>query len=185
VIVAAAALLAVVVAQAAAPAAAPLPAPALPAAPSTDLDVTLDPDARRIWGHARLRVVNDGVTPLTRLGFWLYPNALGRRSPALTDVSFHWLYPGGFSPAAIDVSNVAVDGQPARDVELKEIEGGLKPGGKTALTLSLPAPLPPGGVVTVDVDFDTRLPARYGAFGCDGARCRLMGGFYPVPARHA
>jgi hypothetical protein len=176
VIPAAAALLAVVVAQAAAPAPAP-------AAPATELDVTLDPDARRIRGHARLRVVNDRATPLTGLGFWLYPNALAKRSPALTDVSFHWLYPGGFSPAAIDVSNVAVDGQPARDVQMSEIEGGLKPGGKTMLTLSLPAPLPPGGAVTVDLDFDTRIPARYGAFGCDGARCRLMGGFYPVPAR--
>ena len=103
--------------------------------------------------------------------------------PALTDVSFHWLYPGGFSPAAIDVSNVAVDGRRRATSQMSEIEGGLKPGGKTSLTLSLPAPLPPGGAVTVDLDFDTRIPARYGAFGCDGARCRLMGGFYPVPAR--
>ena len=27
------------------------------------------------------------------------------------------------------------------------------------------------------------MPRRYGAFGCDGVRCRLMGGFYPMPAR--
>ena len=67
---AAAALLAVVVAQAAAP----TPTPA------TELDVTLDPDARCIWGYARLRVVNDRPEPISSLAFWLYPNALGKRS---------------------------------------------------------------------------------------------------------
>ena len=70
--------------------------------PATDLDVTLDPDGRRISGHARLRIVNDGAAPLSTVSFILYPNALAQRSPALNDVRFHWLYPGGFSPAAID-----------------------------------------------------------------------------------
>jgi hypothetical protein len=142
-----------------------------PAAPATELDVTLDPDARRIWGHARLRVVNEGSDPTDTFSFWLYPNALGQRSPALTDVSFHWLYPGGFSPASIDVRNVKVDGQPARAEVSPE----------TVLRVTLPAPVPPGGAATVDLDFDTRIPRRFGAFGCDGPRCRLMGGFYPAP----
>ncbi len=81
--------------------------------PATDLDVTLDPDGRRISGHARLRIVNDGAAPLSTVSFILYPNALAQRSPALNDVRFHWLYPGGFSPAAIALTNLRIDGAPA------------------------------------------------------------------------
>jgi hypothetical protein len=104
---------------------------------------------------------------------------LAERSRALNDVSFHWLYPGGFSPGAIEISNLRVDGAPTtvtvRDVDFV--------GPRALATASLAAPLPRGSAVTVDVEFVTQIPRRYGAFGCDGARCRLMGGFYPTPAR--
>jgi hypothetical protein len=151
-----------------------------PAAPgaSTDIEATLDPGGARIAGHARLRVVNDGAAPLAAIELWLYPNALATRSPALGDVSFHWLYPGGFSPARIELRDSRLAGAPVaaaiRDTPL---------GARTLASLPLAAPLAPGAAVTVDVDFETRLPRRWGAFGCDGVRCRLMGGFYPVPAR--
>jgi hypothetical protein len=143
---------------------------------STEIEATLDPGGARIAGHARLRVVNDGPAPLAAVELWLYPNALADRSPALGDVSFHWLYPGGFSPAGIEIGGAKVAGVPVaaaiRDTPL---------GARTLASLPLAAPLAPGEAATVDVDFETRLPRRYGAFGCDGVRCRLMGGFYPVP----
>jgi hypothetical protein len=112
---------------------------------------------------------------------WLYPNTLTERSPALNDVRFHWLYPGGFSPADIEIANLRIDGAPApvtvHDIPLV---------GRRALAAApLARPLAPGQAVVVDVDFVTQVPRRYGAFGCDGARCRLMGGFYPTPARDA
>jgi len=141
--------------------------------------VTFDPDARRISGHARLRIVNDGPDPVSDVKLWLYPNALAERSPTLNDVRFHWLYPGGFSPAGIELSNLRVDGVPTpvaiHDVPLV--------GRRAIARVALAAPLAPGQAVTVDVDFVTQVPRRYGAFGCDGVRCRLMGGFYPMPAR--
>ena len=164
-------------------AAGPVPAAAVVAqavadGPATDLDVTLDPRARRIRGHARLRIVNEAAAPLTTVHLWLYPNALAQRSYALNDVRFHWLYPGGFSPGGIEISNLTVDGLPA-PVELVEPYG---IGPRSLAVVKLATPLPPGRGVTVDVDFDTRIPRRNGAFGCDGARCRLMGGFYPTPS---
>ena len=141
--------------------------------------MTFDPDARRISGHARLRIVNDGPDPVSDVKLWLYPNALAERSPTLNDVRFHWLYPGGFSPAGIELSNLRVDGVPTpvaiHDVPLV--------GRRAIARVALAAPLAPGQAVTVDVDFVTQVPRRYGAFGCDGVRCRLMGGFYPMPAR--
>jgi hypothetical protein len=141
--------------------------------------VTLDPDARRIAGHARLRIVNEGPNRVSHVNLWLYPNTLAWRAWFLNDVNFHWLYPGGLSPAAIDISNVRVDGAPAA-VEIFDVE---RVGRRAIAQVALAAPLPNGRAVTVDVDFVTQIPRRYGAFGCDGARCRLMGGFYPMPAR--
>jgi hypothetical protein len=135
----------------------------------------------RVAGHARLRVVNDGPRALPGVSLWLYPNALATRAPALTDVSFHWLYPGGFSPAGIAIRNARVDGAPV-DAAITDVAG---VGARVLAQLPLAAPLAPGAAVTVDLDFDTRLPRRLGSLGCDGVRCRLMGGFYPTPARDA
>jgi len=147
--------------------------------PATELDATLDPDGRRIHGHARLRIVNDGPGPITAVNLWLYPNVLAVRAPALNDVRFHWIYPGGFSPGAMEIANARVDGAPAQ-LALHDVPD---IGRRVLAEVALAAPVAPGGAVVVDVDFDTRIPIRYGAFGCDGRRCRLMGGFYPMPAR--
>jgi hypothetical protein len=160
------------------PAASPPPAILGPTAPGVELDVTLDPGASRVGGHARLRVVNDTSAPLAELPLWLYPNHLATRSTALGDVNYHWLYPGWFSPAAMQIRNLRVDGR-AAPVRMEDTPAGA---GTIAL-VTLPTALAPGRTVTVDVDFDTRLPRRFGGFGCDGLRCRLMGGFYPMPAR--
>jgi hypothetical protein len=154
-----------------------MPAP-MPSDPQVDLDVTLDPGASRIGGHARLRVVNQGDSALRDLPLWLYPNHLATRSTALGDVNYHWLYPGWFSPAGMEIANVRVDGAPAA-FALEDTPAGRR----TIARVRLSAPLPPGRAVTLEIDFLTQLPRRFGGFGCDGLRCRLMGGFYPMPAR--
>jgi hypothetical protein len=145
--------------------------------PDLTLDVTLNPGASRVAGHARLRVVNRTTHALADVPLWLYPNHLATRPPALTDVSYHWLYPGWFSPAAMTVSGARADGAAAA-VTLEDTPAGAR----TIARVALPAPLAPGATVTIDVDFDTKLPRRFGSFGCLGPRCRMMGGFYPMPA---
>ena len=75
------------------------------------------------------------------------------------------------------VSNARVDGAPAA-MALADTPAGAR----TIVRVTLTSPLPPGAATTIDVDFDTKLPRRFGGFGCDGRRCRLMGGFYPMPA---
>jgi hypothetical protein len=60
------------------------------------------------------------------------------------------------------------------------------PAGKQTLArVILPAGLAPGGTVVLDADFSTRIPKRFGSFGCVKHRCRLMGGFYPMTAHLA
>ena len=142
------------------------------------LDLTLDPGAARAVGHVRLRVVNQTGGPLRDVPLWLYANHLSTRSKALGDVNYHWLYPGvAFSPAEMTVANARADGAAAA-IALEDTPAGAH----TIARVALPVPLAPGAAVTIDVDFDTQLPRRFGGFGCDGLRCRLMGGFYPMPA---
>ena len=146
--------------------------------PAVALDLTLDLGASRATGHVRLRVVNQTGGPLRDVPLWLYPNHLATRGKALGDVNYHWLYPGvTFSPAGMTVANARADGVPAAIV-LEDTPAGAR----TIARVALPVPLAPGATVAIDVDFDTKVPRRFGGFGCDGPRCRLMGGFYPMPA---
>src|SRR6185369_14170468 len=93
-------------------------------------------------------------------------------------VNYHWLYPGvAFSPGGMGVANARAGGLPAA-VRLEDTPAGAH----TIARVALPVPLAPGAAVALDVDFDTTIPRRFGGFGCDGLRCRLMGGFYPMPA---
>ncbi|HEY2901969.1 MAG TPA: hypothetical protein VGL59_15410 [Polyangia bacterium] len=140
------------------------------------IDASLDPTARTVSGHVRLTITNRAAVALTDVSLWLYPNHLGARPSELGDVSFHWVYPRLFSPARMDVSGVRVDGKLA-GVRIEDTSAGAR----TLARVSLPAPLPPGGVVAIDADFATVIPQRFGAFGCVGGHCRLMGGFYPTP----
>ena len=149
-----------------------------PVRPHVDLDATLDPAARLITGTVRLTIPNLSDRPLDDVSLWLYPNRLGDRPEALGDVNFHWLYPNGFSPAAMHIRAARVG------VGMTAVSAttGLSPSGRdTIARIPLPVPVPPGAIVELDVDFTTEIPVRLGGFGCVRSRCRLMGGFYPYP----
>ncbi|MEA2701040.1 MAG: hypothetical protein QOI66_5311, partial [Myxococcales bacterium] len=141
------------------------------------VDARLDPAARLITGNVRLTVTNRSAVSLTEVRLWLYPNHLATRSEALGDVNFHWLYPRLFSPGHLELGPVRVDGTPATAVQIEDSAAGAR----TQARVPLPAPLPPGGVVTVEAAFATTIPQRFGSFGCVAGHCRLMGGFYPTP----
>jgi hypothetical protein len=162
---------------AAAFAASPARAEPAPTAPAVTLDVTLDPAHERLDGHARLLVANQTGAPIDAVPLWLYPNHLATQSPALNDINYHWLYPGLYSPAAMTVAAASAGGAPAA-VTLADTPAGAR----TIARVALPAPLPPGASTVIDVDFAVRVPHRFGGFGCDGRRCRFLGGFYPMPA---
>jgi hypothetical protein len=146
------------------------------AEPTLELDVTLEPGTR-VFGRARFQIRNTSTETLRSVPLWLYPNHLATRPAALGDVSFHWLYPGLFSPALMEVGDARVDGAPVA-FAIEDTDAGAR----TLARVQLPRPLPPGGITALELAFETTLPRRLGAFGCDGRRCRLMGGFYPTPA---
>jgi hypothetical protein len=144
--------------------------------PALSITVTFEPGVRA-FGRAHYRVSNTTAETLRSVPLWLYPNHLAERPAALGDVNFHWLYPGLFSPASMEVGDARVDGK-AVPFTIEDTDAGAR----TLARVTLPRPLPPGGTAALELAFETTLPHRFGAFGCDGVRCRLMGGFYPMPA---
>lgn len=140
------------------------------------MDVTLDPDRGPMFGRAQLRIHNVSTVPLPSVPLWLYPNHLSERPAGLNDVAFHWMYPTLFSPARMAIDDVSVDGR-AVAFALEDTDAGKA----TLARVTLPEPVPPGGTVTLEAAFEVEVPQRFGAFGCIGQRCRLMGGFYPTP----
>ncbi|MBI5480685.1 MAG: hypothetical protein HY906_17640 [Deltaproteobacteria bacterium] len=176
----------------AAPAAAPAPASApasfpasAPTSPPVRRDLTaayviearIDPSARTLSGTARIRVANTGPTPRAWIDLWLYPNALATRPRALDEVNFYWEYPRFFDPAGMELGAARVGGLGVTPL-LEQTNAGPR----TRARLGLPAPLPPGASVEVEVAFRVKVPKRYGAFGCTGGECRLMFGWYPLVA---
>ncbi|HEX2657450.1 MAG TPA: hypothetical protein VHU40_04230 [Polyangia bacterium] len=149
---------------------------AIDARPRLELTVSVEPARRALDGTARWSITNRSQTPLPELLFWLYPNTLSQRPTQLGDVNFHWLYPRGFSPASMTVGAARVQGS-ARAFTVEASPAGAR----TLVRVPLAAPLPPHATVDVDLAFSVALPDRLGNFGCDGDRCRLMGGFYPFP----
>ena len=118
--------------------------------PTLTLEVTLEPGARA-FGRAHYRIANTSTETLASVPFWLYPNHLAERPAALGDVSFHWLYPGLFSPATMEVGDARVDGA-AATFTIEDTDAGAR----TLARVALPRPLAPGEVVVAASPEDAR-----------------------------
>jgi len=154
------------------------------ARPQVDLDVAIDPAARRVEGIVRLTVTNTSQVPLRDVPLWLYPNHLSVGPSALGDINYHWIYPGSFSPARITLMEVRIAGEP---LPARFVEERTHAGDRTLARVPLAIPVPPGSTVVLDARFVTEIPVRLASFGCLGGggasrRCRAMGGFYPFAA---
>lgn len=122
--------------------------------------VTLDPAASTVGGSISWTITNRTGADLAELPFRLYPNA------------------DYYLEGATTISAATVDGQPApvtRSVA------------DTVATVTLPAPLPPDGVVTIAFDFVTVIPTdstgSYGLFQHDTlAGSWVIADWYPILA---
>jgi hypothetical protein len=149
-----------------------------PPLPKYAIDVRVDWKARTAAGHAKIEVSNPRGEPLHELWLWRYPERFAERSKKLNDYNFHWVYPYAFNPAHMTTKNVTVDGRAAA----AEVRDHPFAGKGTLVRVALDPPLDPGATVTLDVDFETRLPKRYGRFGCALGTCVMGPGFYPMVA---
>ncbi len=147
------------------------------ARPHVTIDVAIDPAHRTARGTVDLEIANETGGPLDAIELWRFPAHFAHLPPELNDYNFYWVYPRVFSPSTMSLEAVTVDGQPARAT----IADAFPAGRGTLYRIPLAAPLPPGGKVHVAARFATKIPERYGPFGCVGRACTLAGGFYPMP----
>jgi hypothetical protein len=148
------------------------------ARPRYTLTARVDAEARTVEGHARIVVENRGASPLPALYLWRYPERFATRSDALNDYNFWWVYPRTFDPGSMRTGPVTIDGRAAEVTVLDHPFAGPR----TLLRVRPAQPILPREQVVLDVDFVTRVPARYGPFGCVRGTCTLAGGFYPMLA---
>jgi hypothetical protein len=126
--------------------------------PRYRIEVTVDPEEATVSGRETVHYVNTASVAQEAIYFRLYPNMLG--------------YGGEMS-----VRDVQVEGEAVK-TDL-EVEG-------TALRVPLPNALPPGGEVTITLDFETAVPRTagegYGQFIYEQDVMALANFFPIIPA---
>lgn len=164
----------------------PSPAPARGDAPPAPLHaITLDgryaPEARTFTGRIRIAFRNTSRVPLESLVFHRYLEAF-RDERSVFHVESRGRLRGvpltGRGGTALD--HVRVNG-----IEVtSRLDRELVPEDFTQFRVPLPSPLPPGGVVDVEVEFRSHLPDLAARAGTHG-RFHMLAQFFPKPARLA
>ena len=130
------------------------------AAPSYDVSVRVDSEARHLDGHARIVVAQRhrrAASPSCGCG--AFPSASPRARRALNDYNFYWVYPYRFNPGHMRTGAVARRRARRRGRGARSSARGQ---GHAAPRRARPA-APPARRATVDVDFSVDVPTRYGA----------------------
>jgi hypothetical protein len=171
-------------AEQATPAAAPLPqTPALTA--SYTLRARLDEKQHRVFGGGTIRFVNDSRVPLERLFFHLYLNAfkndrtLFLRSPFSAGRSGQGAREYGY----IDVKRLTAADYPGVDLwKGRALHSPGDPEDETDIEVPLPSPLAPGAVLSLEVEFESKLPQIIERTGYAGS-FHCLGQWFPKLAR--
>ena len=137
---------------------------------SIKMEASYDPAERTITGHQRLRWRNTSSVPVSELQFHLYLNAFANNRTTFLKESGGQLRSSKIPPGKwgwVEVKGMRM----ADGTDLKAGEQFLQPDDgntedRTVARYPLPAPLPPGEWIELDVDFDGMLP---GVFARNGA----------------
>ncbi len=141
------------------------------------IDVALDVEARMLTAHETVTYVNTTAGPIPDLVFHLYLNAFRDQNSVFLQESgpahrgHRW---DPEHPGWIEVTDVRLaDGTP---LALEEIEDG------TLARADLPAPVAPGEMVEIELEFRAQLPrvfARTGYSADDGDYFFMVGQWFP------
>jgi hypothetical protein len=146
---------------------------------STTVDATFDPARGHAVGTVTLRIVNVTADPLGHASVWLYANRFQRQSPAVDDVNFFWVYPAEFNPGWTRIAYLEQRvGEGWQAISHRQVPHALA-GEGTLVDLARASPVPPGQELVVRMAFETRVPARFGVFGCVDGDCTIAGGLWP------
>jgi hypothetical protein len=142
---------------------------------SYDIRASLDTSARTITGTQTLTWVNDSPDAVPTLQFHLYLNAFknenstffrgsGGQLRGITAERDGWGH--------IDISRIQIAGGPVLTSRIRFIQpDDRNRDDQTVIEAALPAPVPPGGLLRLEMDFVSKLPKVY-------ARTGFFGDFY-------
>ncbi len=163
----------------------PSDVPGHASAATTRVRVAIDPRGRRLRGHVSITLENRSAGRIHRAYVWLYPNRLAHRPAGLGDVNYYWTYPHAFNPGSMRITAArAGEGGAPPVATTVRAEPHAVAGRGVLWSVALPHPVAAGGRLVLELDYQARVPERYGPFGCIDGRCTLVGGFYPMLAAH-
>jgi hypothetical protein len=152
-----------------------------PGLPRYDLDVRIDPAARKVTARERVAFTNRSGVWVEELVFHVYPRYRMPESDRL--VLSKTLEMLRLSPEeAMDTRGRRLEVASCR-VAGRAVEPSYDPDVDTIMVVPLAEPLAPGATVAVDLDFTLDLPDRWGRWGQHGGITYLVN-WYPVLAHH-
>jgi hypothetical protein len=118
----------------------------------------------------------DGSTLPHKLQFWTYPNRFSKSPPFLDDLNRYRIYPVSFDSGNLKIISVFIGKKRVKPkwFSLNWIK-------RSGFTIKVPkgTKLP----VRLTIKFKTKLPKRFGPFGCMDNRCVMGAPWYPLPIR--
>jgi len=156
--------------------------PALKTVYQTRLSASWDPDERLITGRERLTWRNTSSVPVDELCFHHYLNAFSSNRTTFMRESGGQLRGDRFDDERwgwIETTTVTLaDGTDLKPVERYVSPDDGNPWDRTVAVYPLGEPVPPGGVVTVDIAFESKMPAIFARTGAEGDYI-LAGQWFP------
>ena len=140
---------------------------------SLEASVSLSADLSHLKGNVTIGVTNVSSAPLRRVPLWLFPERLAGPPEGLSEVEFPNMFPVGFQPASMRVLSVT-EGQGGVPLEVVTLAPHL-------VQVILKQPVPPGESLSLEVAFETSIPARFGPFGRLPDQLTVDGGAFPRP----
>lgn len=143
------------------------------------IEAEIDVDHYRITGKESLVFKNPTGKRLTEIYLFLYPNQFEHKNPKLNEINYRWHHPSGFDQGFLKVSSVQ-DVRTGEVLPVEFVEGTPFP--QTILRVSLVKPLEAGGEVEWKIDFECKIPHKYGPFGHYRDTLTAQGGWHPYLA---
>lgn len=137
------------------------------------IEAVFEEETMELYSNQNLKYINNEELPLNELCFHLYPNAYRQDAiiRPINNQSLTKAYPNGMSYGNIDILKTEVDG----------IQVSFNIGGEdmNILTIPLSDELFPGEKISVDIEFNVKIPNVLHRFGY-GDKTVNFGNWYPV-----
>ncbi|MCG8558079.1 MAG: hypothetical protein MJD61_22745 [Proteobacteria bacterium] len=130
--------------------------------------------------HASMRVRVRVKHNEAHVRLWLYADRLAVSPAVMDEISYRWVYPRQRAYGGIKLSDVRVDGSPARLRYVRYPAGHERSRDASGGDALVELPPGPARIVSVSLRFRLVVPARFGRLGRAGDALALLAPWYPL-----